>query len=71
MLAALAASLTLGGCKHNLQRPYVDSMIAVEKVVRDDIAAGDYKPEGASLVVINNWTKANANADAALKKKGK
>jgi hypothetical protein len=72
-LAMLSAFLLLGtpGCKHNLQRPYVDAMIKTELVIRDDIEAGDYKPEAGSLTVLDEWKKANANADAALKAKGK
>lgn len=68
---ALVLVLVFVGCKHDLQRPYVDAMIAVELVIRDDIEAGDYKVCQPSEAVLQEFYKANANADAALKRKDK
>ena len=70
-MLAVFLSIAITGCRHNLQRPYVDAMIKTERVIRDDIQAGDYLPEPGSILVIDQFTKANENADKVLKAKGK
>ena len=69
--SVLVLVLLATGCTSNLQRSYVDSMTATEKAIRADVKAGLYKPDAASKRTLDAWTKANADADAALKAKGK
>ena len=65
--ALLIAAVLTTGCTANLQRPYVESMIATEKAIRADVKAGLYKPDARSNATLDKWTDANADALAALK----
>ncbi len=65
-LLIVAVLLVTSGCTANLQRPYVESMIATEKAIRADVKAGLYKPDARSNATLDKWTAANADALAAL-----
>ena len=68
---ALALVLALSGCCSDLQRSYVDAMVATEKVILADIKAGYYTPDARSAEILILAGEANAKADAALKADGR
>ena len=62
----IVALLVFTGCANNLQRTYVDSMEATRTAIERDVTDGFYKPDATGRRTLDQWKKANADADAAL-----
>ena len=62
-LALLSVALAIPtGCRHNLQRSYVESMEATRLAIEADVEEGLYKPDARSAKTLADWKEANEEA---------
>jgi len=54
------------GCSHNLQRPYVEAMEKVRKVIEHDVKRGAYKVDAATAIILADWEVKNVLAFKVL-----